>query len=100
MAEDKKKVEGKYLMYQGKPLVREEDTVIYGDLNNDPCVLVLEIMSYKEVDGNQLPDKIFIQIIDSKDPNKVIKQGKKQGMHDAFSLGLTWLELELKKSEQ
>jgi hypothetical protein len=49
-------------------------------------------MSYKEVDGNQLPDKIFIQIIDSKDPNKVIKQGQKNGLYDAFSIGLVWLE--------
>jgi hypothetical protein len=98
MAEDKKKVEGKYLTYQGKPLVREEDTVIYGDLNNDPCVLVLEIMSYKGEGDDKTPDTVMIQILDSKDPNNVIKQGKKQGMHDAFSLGLTWLDLELKKN--
>ncbi|MBQ9777764.1 MAG: hypothetical protein IJW22_02450 [Clostridia bacterium] len=98
MAEDKKKVEGKYLMYQGKPLVREEDTVIYGDLNNDPCVLVLEIMSYKGEGDEKTPDTVMIQILDSKDPNNIIKQGKKQGMHDAFDLGLTWLDLELKKS--
>ena len=39
MADTRKKVEGEYLMYQGKPLVRENDTIIYGDLNNDPCVL-------------------------------------------------------------
>jgi len=32
MAETKKKVEGEYLQYQGKPLVREENTIIYGDL--------------------------------------------------------------------
>ena len=45
MAGDKKLVEGKYLMYQGKPLVREDNTIIYGDLNNDPCVMVLEVMT-------------------------------------------------------
>ena len=47
MAEQKKKAEGEYLQYQGKPLVREDNTIIYGDLNYDPYVLVLEIMSYQ-----------------------------------------------------
>ena len=99
MADDKKMVEGKFLTYQGKPLVREENTIIYGDLNNDPCVLVLEIMSYTK-DEEKTPDTVFIQVVDAKDPNKVLKQGQKKGMHDAFDLGLTWLELELKKNAQ
>ena len=54
-------------------------------------------MSYQkdEISGEDLPDKIFIQIIDSNDPNKIIKQGEKSGLYDAFSLGLVWLEREL-----
>lgn len=98
MADDKKKVEGKYLMYKEKPLVREENTIIYGDLNHDPCVLVLEIMSYQGEGENKTPDTVLIQILDAKDPNNVIKQGTKKGMHDAFEMGLIWLDLELKKS--
>ncbi len=100
MADDKKLVEGKYLMYQGKPLVREENTIIYGDLNNDPCVLVLEIMSYTGEGDAKTPDTVLLQIVDAKDPNKIIKQGQKQGMHAAFEMGLIWLDLELKKSAQ
>ena len=100
MADDRKLVEGKYLMYQGKPLVREENTIIYGDLNNDPCILVLEIMSYTGEGENKTPDTVLLQIVDAKDPNKIIKQGQKQGMHAAFEMGLIWLDLELKKSAQ
>ena len=99
MAEDRKKVEGEYLTYQGKPLVREGNTIIYGDLNHDACVLVLEIMAYKEEAGEKVPAKVLIQILDSKDPNNVLQSGQKDGLHDAFSLGLTWLDLKLKKSE-
>ena len=92
MAKDTRpQVTGDYLEYLSKPLVREGNTICYGDMS-EKCILVLEILSYKEVDGNQLPDKIFIQIIDSKDPNKVIKQGQKNGLYDAFSIGLVWLE--------
>ena len=100
MADDKKLVEGKYLMYQGKPLVREGNTIIYGDLNNDPCVLVLEIMSYTGEGEDKVPNVILMQLVDSKDPNKIIKQGQKQGLHAAFELGLIWLDVELKKSAQ
>ena len=96
MADDRKLVEGKYLMYQGKPLVREENTIIYGDLNNDPCILVLEIMSYTGEGEDKTPDTVLLQIVDAKDPNKIIKQGKKEGLYDAFSVGLVWLDLALK----
>ncbi len=88
-------VEGKYLEYQGKPLVREGNTICYGDMN-EKCILVLEIMSYKDVGGEQLPKDVFIQVIDSKDPTKILKQGKKEGLHDAFSIGLIWLDMALK----
>ena len=89
-------VEGKYLEYKDRPLVREGNTICYGD-KTERCFLLLEIMSYQkdEASGEDLPDKIFIQIIDSNDPNTIIKQGEKTGLHDAFSLGLVWLEREL-----
>ena len=91
MADTRKVVSGKYLEYKGKPLVREGNTICYGDMN-EKCFLVLEIMSYKEVNGHSLPDKILIQIIDSKDSTKILKQGDKNGLHDAFSIGLVGLE--------
>ena len=89
-------VEGKYLEYKDRPLVREGNTICYGD-KTERCFLILEIMSYQkdEATGEDLPEKIFIQIIDSKDPNKIIKQGEKTGLYDALSLGLVWLEREL-----
>ena len=89
-------VSGKYLEYKGKPLVREGDTICYGDMN-EKCILILEIISYKDVDGKQWPDKIMIQIIDSKDPNKIIRQGSYSGLHDAFTMGEIWLDQALQQ---
>ncbi len=94
---ERKLVEGKYLMYKNRPLVREGNTICYGDMN-EKCILILEIMSYKKVDVHEVPDAILIQIIDSKDPTKIIKQGLKEGLHDAFSMGLVWLEMALKQA--
>ena len=91
MAEEKKLVGGKYLEYKGKPLVREGDTICYGDMN-DKYILVLEIMSYKEVNGEKLPDDIFIQVINPKKSSDIKNQGSKKGLYDAMSIGLVWLE--------
>jgi hypothetical protein len=87
----REKVSGKYLMYRNKPLVREGNTICYGDMS-EKCILILEIMSYKTENGNQVPDKILVQVIDTKDPTKIIKQGAKDGLYNAFSIGVIWLE--------
>ncbi|MBR4296091.1 MAG: hypothetical protein IKT56_04545 [Clostridia bacterium] len=86
------RVKGKYLEYKGKPLVREGDTICYGD-KTDKCFLILEIMSYKKVGDVEIPDKVFIQIVDSENPSKIVKQGEKNGLYDAFGIGLIWLDM-------
>ena len=84
-------VEGKYLSFMEQPLVREGHTICYGD-KSEKCFLILEIMSYKKERGYDLPEKILIQVVDSKDPGKIIKQGEKEGLHNALSIGMVWLE--------
>ena len=83
-------IEGKYLTYLDQPLVREGQTICYGD-KSEKCFLILEIMSYKKEHGHDVPDNILIQVVDSKDPNKIIKQGK-SGLHNALTMGRVWLE--------
>ena len=95
MAEKKEKVTGKYLEYRGWPLVREENTICYGDMN-EKCILILEIMSYE----NGLPGKILIQVVDSKDQNKIIRQGQGNGLYEAFNLGVIWLDHACKKDTE
>ena len=84
-------VEGKYLNYMEQPLVREGHTICYGD-KSEKCFLILEIMSYKKERGYELPEKILIQVVDSKNPGKIIKQGEKEGLSNALSIGMIWLE--------
>ena len=98
MEQNREKVGGKYLEYKGKPLVREGDTICYGDME-DKCILILEIMSHKQTEEGELPDKILIQVVESKNQANILRQGSKSGLYDAFSLGLVWLEHELKKSQ-
>ena len=88
-------VEGKYLMYKDRPLVREGDTVCYGDLA-EPYILVMEIMSYKDENGEKMPDTILVQVVESEDQNKIVRQGTKNGFYEAFGYGIIWLEQALK----
>lgn len=90
---DKPIVNGKYLMYRGKPLVREKNVIIYGSMS-DKYVLFLMIMSVKTVRGMSIPDRVMIQIMptdptDKTPPKSVVKQG----LFEAFDVGMAWLDV-------
>ena len=53
-------VKGKFLMYKERPLVREGNTILYGNMD-DEYILQMIIMNEKEVGGKNVPDKIIIQ---------------------------------------
>ncbi len=94
MEQKKELLKGKYLMYKGKPLVREKNAICYGSMD-DRYVLFLIILTNKTVNDVQVPDRIIVQVI-STDPTvpasqKVFKQGEKRGLYDALDIGLIWL---------
>ena len=86
----------KYIMFRGKPLVREGQQIVYGSMD-DKYILFLGIMTTKKVGDKDVPDQIMIQIQSTAD-KKVVKFGRKNGLHEAFEYGLIWLETELKKA--
>ena len=57
MAENKK-----LLMYKGKPLVRKDNTLYYGYMD-EPCIIMMQITSTKDVNGAELSDKILVQLV-------------------------------------
>ena len=100
MAQDKPLVEGKYLMFKGKPFVCENNTYCYGDMT-DNFVLFLGVLKYKEIkgsDGNtvEVPENVLIQIRSTdatkSEAERVVKQGVKPTLYEAMDLGLIWLD--------
>lgn len=87
-----------YVMYKGLPLVREGDTICYGDLN-EKYMLMLNILSKKE---NGEPDMIMVQICYTEDKHKIVKgkQAFKNGLYEALDLGIIWLEQLIKEDAQ
>ena len=97
---DKKK-ENSFLLYKGKPLVRNENTIYYGNMNDD-FVLVLQITSTKNVKNIEVSDRVIVQLV-STDPDvrprdRIIKKAEKRGLYSAMDIGTVWLERELEKS--
>ena len=90
----KKAIQGKYLMYQGKPLIRQDNAYVWGDMS-ERAVLFLIVLSNKEIDGQMIPDDILIQVLSTDEKHEVLKQGQKKGLFDALDLGTVWLKKEL-----
>ena len=88
-------VQGNFLMYKERPLVREGNTILYGNMD-DEYILQLIIMNEKEADGKTVPDKIIIQIMKTdptlSDGDRIVKQELRSGLYEAFELGMIWLE--------
>lgn len=88
-------VDGKFLMYKGLPLVREDNIICYGSMDEE-YILQMIIMSEKKDGGVKVPDKILIQLLKTDnslpDHERIVKQDMKSGFYDAFEIGLIWFE--------
>lgn len=89
----------KFLNYKGRPLVRGGNVMYYGNMS-DEYVCMLQILSTKEQDGQQVPDKIQIQLMrtDPKVPilERIEKNSEKHGIYNAMEIASIWLDRALK----
>ena len=87
-------IDGSYLTYKGKPLVRKGNDLFYGDLSDD-YYLSMMIMSQKNVNVGdktvEVPDMILVQVC-TKDGKPVKQKMVTDGLYEAFDLGRVWLE--------
>lgn len=79
-----------FLEYKGRPLVRREHDIYYGDLSAKYHVHMI-IMSEKEIKGTTVPDKIVVQLIPKGSimPEKNIMA---MSLQDALETADAWLE--------
>lgn len=91
--------ENKFLEYKGKPLVRKDNEIYYGDMS-ESFIVRFEILSYKKDGKLDIADKVSIQLLDSNTDidmkDRVKKESVKDNLFDALDLGFTWLERALK----
>ena len=81
-----------YLEYKGRPLVRHEDEIYYGDMS-DKFYVFMMLMSNKKVsdEKGEIPEKIMIKLLNSetKSPEK---QSIQVGLTEALEFADAWLD--------
>jgi len=86
--------------YKGKPIVRKDNVICFGDVKSDKYVLTLTIKETKKEKGLEIPTKVLILVqstdIDSKE---IVKFAEKNSLYDAFEMGEIWLESFLKQGK-
>lgn len=90
-----KGLEGEYVVYRNRPLVRDNNRYVYGS-NDEKHILYLIALSMKKVGKEEVPDAIIGQIL-STDPTKpnserMVKQFQANGLADALDIGAVWLD--------
>ena len=86
------------LTYKGKPLVRKDNVICFGDAKKDRYILTLNIRETKKENGYEAASNVLI-LIQSSDPvsKEVVKFGEKDTLYGAFEIGEIWLESFLKQ---
>jgi len=88
-----------FLTYRGKPLVRKDDVIYYGNMS-DKYVIMLQIVSTKKVNDLDVADKVLVQLMftdpDLRSRDRVVKKSEKIGLYNAMDIGSIWLERSLK----
>ncbi len=88
-----------FLTYKGKPIVRKGDTIYYGD-TAEKYIVMLKILTTKDLGGEKVADKVSVQLIlsdpNAKEKDKVVKSSEKTGLYNAMDIGAIWLERALK----
>ncbi len=95
MTYEAKGIQGEYVIYRGKPLVREGNMILYGDMEDAYC-LQLMILTEKEVKAGEetvmVPDAIIAQVLstDASKPfaQRLEKQYQKNGLYEALDIGI------------
>ncbi len=84
--------EEKVLEYMGKTLMRNGNTVFYGDRETGVWLQII-ILETKKVSDLDLATNVLLQIVDYKDGKaNILKQAQKKSFYDAFEIGSIWLE--------
>ena len=80
-----------FVEYKGKPIVRQGDDILYGDLSEKYYVYMM-IMSDKKSPKSEenVPGTIMVQLLDSQ-TKKPEKQKITNGLAEAFEFAEAWL---------
>ncbi len=93
------KAKNDFLTYKGKPLVRNGDTIYYGNMSDD-YVIMMRITSKKGFEGLDLASKVSVQLLktdpDASAKERIVKTSEKKGLFAAMDIAEIWLDRALR----
>lgn len=90
------------LKYRGKPLLRDDNKIYYGDFNEN-FITVFTILESKKELGLDLPTKVSIELLEKNGDDisraRLTKKAERTSIYAALDIGVYWLEdiLEMEK---
>ena len=82
---------GEFLEYKGRPLVRKEDEIYYGDLAQYYVKMMIMTEKASQKNNEKIPDSIAVQLFAPGKPFPE-KQISAKGLSDAFETAAAWLD--------
>ncbi len=86
------------LTYKGRPLVRSKNEIYYGNMS-DPYVVFMQVLSSKEENGTEMPDKMAVMLLStdtSLEPkDRIIRQSVKNGLYNTLDFAAILLDRSL-----
>lgn len=82
---------GEFLEYKGRPLVRKDNDIYYGDLSEDYHVFMMIMAEKPSSKGTEVPATIMVQLM-AKDAKIPEKQTISKSLTDALETASAWLE--------
>ena len=83
------------LSYKGHPLRRKDNLIYYGTMA-EKYIIMLQILSTKQVNGLEMADKVSVQLQltdpDLKSRDRVVKKSEKDSLYAAMDVASVWLE--------
>ena len=83
------------LSYKGHPLRRKDNLIYYGTMA-EKYIIMLQILSTKQVNGLAMADKVAIQLQltdpDLKSRDRVVKKSEKDSLYAAMDVACVWLD--------
>lgn len=83
------------LSYKGHPLRRKDNLIYYGTMA-EKYIIMLQILSTKQVNGLAMADKVAVQLQltdpDLKSRDRVVKKIEKDSLYAAMDVACVWLD--------
>ena len=83
------------LSYKGHPLRRKDNLIYYGTMA-EKYIIILQILSTKQVNGLAMADKVAVQLQltdpDLKSRDRVVKKSEKDSLYAAMDVACVWLD--------